>query len=182
MLRVQLAQLPADATKHAGGAAAFDHNSCGMRAGKDLNVLPPLGFAQISVGRADAPAVVRRELVVTCPFLACPVEVGVSRNPAPLRCGDEGLDQFMWARDAGNTQRSGPAVQLLITKLSIVFELDEIRQHVAPAPAGIAEFAPSVVVARLPTHNNEAINRARAAEHAPARPIDSTTIHVRLGF
>jgi choline dehydrogenase len=35
---------------------------------------------------------VRRELVVACPFLACPVEVGVSRNPAPLCCGDKGLD------------------------------------------------------------------------------------------
>jgi len=51
-------------------------------------------------------------------------------------------------------------VQLVVAERGIVFQLDEIRQHIVKTPAGIAEVAPAIVVLRLAAHDDEAVDRA----------------------
>jgi hypothetical protein len=56
--------------------------------------------------------------------------------------------------------RSGPALPCSVAELRIVFKLDEIRQHVVPAPAVIAKVAPLIVIATLAADDNEAVDCA----------------------
>ncbi len=39
----------------------------------------------------------------------------------------------------------------------MVLGFAEIRQHIIPAPAGIAELVPMVVICRLPAHVDHAV-------------------------
>ena len=62
----------------------------------------------------------------------------------------------------------------------MVLGFAEIRQHIIPAPAGIAELVPMVVICRLPAHVDHAVDRRTAAEDAAPRILDRTTVEARL--
>jgi hypothetical protein len=51
----------------------------------------------------------------------------------------------------------------------LVLGLLEIGQHVVIAPAGIAALAPAIVILVLAAHIQQAVDRARSAEHFSAR-------------
>ena len=121
-------------------------------------------------GRA-AQAVARRELVVADAFLRRAVEVVVARN-AELAAGlDDRFDQLVLRADVG--AHSGPSAPChSFGAANVVLELAKVRQHVVVAPAGVAERRPVVVVLALPADVDEPVDRARAAERAPARPVD----------
>jgi len=58
----------------------------------------------------------------------------------------------------------------------------EIGQHVLIAPAGIAALAPAVVILVLAAHVQQAVDRARAAEHFAARLKHLAAVQPRLGL
>src|SRR3546814_1712614 len=49
-----------------------------------------------------------------------------------------------------------------------------------PAPAGVAELAPEIIVARLAAHVDHAVDRGVAAQHAPARIVQCPPVKPRL--
>jgi hypothetical protein len=108
------------------------------------------------------------------------VEIVGARHAISLGRADEGFDQLVLAADAGDVQRAAVAVNLVVAKLSVVLNLDEIRQHFARGPAGTALLLPAVVVLFLAADDDQPVDRARAAQHPAARPIDLTAGHVRL--
>src|SRR6202034_4107734 len=69
-----------------------------------------------------------------------------------------------------------------VARVAIVLAHLEIGQHIAAAPAGIAERAPAVEVRREPADIYHAVDRAGSAEHLAARPIASPPRERRLGL
>ena len=53
-----------------------------------------------------------------------------------------------------------------------VLGLPEIRQHIVPTPATVAELGPVVEILGLAADIDQPVDRARPAEHAPARIED----------
>src|SRR5580704_10764150 len=180
MTGVQVLQLRTDATGDATGAAFIDENASDLSVGDDGQIFSPFRWAQISIGGAFTPAVARGQLVVPGTLLACTIEVVIARDAAVFRRGDNGLNEFMLSHNATDPEPPAGSVQLVVPELRIVLELDEVRQDIVPAPPRISEIAPLVVVARLPADDDETVDRARAAEHAPARPINPPAVHVRV--
>src|SRR5215218_218744 len=62
----------------------------------------------------------------------------------------------------------------------LIFRLAKVGQHVVKTPAGIAELPPVVEILRLPANVEQAVNRARSAQHFSAR-LDDLPV-VELGF
>ena len=62
----------------------------------------------------------------------------------------------------------------------LVLGLLEIGQHVVKAPADIAALAPAVVVLVLAAHIEQAVDRARSAQHLAARLEHLAAVQARL--
>src|SRR5262245_30919824 len=62
----------------------------------------------------------------------------------------------------------------------LVLGAAEIRQDIREAPAGVAELAPMIEVGRLAADVEQAIDRARAAQHFPARLDDLPLVELCL--
>src|SRR5579883_3040408 len=58
----------------------------------------------------------------------------------------------------------------------------EIGQHVLEAPAEIAELTPVIEILLLPADIDEAVDRARPAQHPAARLDDAAIVELGLGF
>src|SRR5690606_33154746 len=60
----------------------------------------------------------------------------------------------------------------------------EVGQHLLVRPAGIAEGGPAVEALALAAHVQQAVDRARSAEHAPAGLLDAPAAEpgLRLGL
>src|SRR5688572_25035478 len=91
-------------------------------------------------------------------LLGSAIEVVVARDAELRGAIDERLDQRMALADRFDRQAGE--------------RLGEIGKGVVPAPAGRAARFPAVEVLRLAVDLDQAVDRARAAEHAPARRID----------
>ena len=63
-----------------------------------------------------------------------------------------------------------------------VLRAPEVGQQVGPAPAGIAELAPMVVVGGLAAHVDHAVDRRAAADHLAARVVQRAPVEARLGL
>ena len=62
----------------------------------------------------------------------------------------------------------------------VVLGLQEVGQHVVPAPAKVAELAPAVVVRRLAPHVDHAVDRRAPAQHLAARVDEAAPVEARL--
>ena len=64
----------------------------------------------------------------------------------------------------------------------LVFGLLEIGQHVVITPAGIAALAPAIVILVLAAHIEQAVDRARSAQHFAARLEHRPPVEAGLGL
>src|SRR6185312_12756325 len=71
---------------------------------------------------------------------------------------------------------------ILIGAADLVFRFLEIGQHVVKAPADIAELAPAVIILVLAAHIEQAVDRARSAQHFSARLKNLAAAESRLGL
>ena len=165
----------------AGRAHAVERDPCGMRVGLHVEVGAPTGRTEVRGCGRRAQAVSRRQLVVADALLPLPVEVVVAGYTELVGCADQRFDQRMSALDVRGPQRAVGAVEFACAA-HVVLELAEIGQHVGEAPSGIAERRPMVVIVALAANVDESIDRRRAAQRAPARPIHVAPIHLRLGL
>ena len=69
----------------------------------------------------------------------------------------------------GDLQRAVAAAVFVVGVALVAFHVAEDRQHLAIAPAAIAELRPGVVVLRLAAHEDHAVDRGRAAQQLAAR-------------
>ena len=164
-------------------APPLEQDAARQRVGFDDEIGPAARLAQIADRRRPAPAVLRRELEIAGAFLRRPVEIVVARIARLLRGVDERLAQRMRLADIGDRERPADAVQLVLAAL-LVLGAAEVRQHVVEAPAGIAELPPVIVVRRLAAQIEQAVDRARAAQHLAARLDDLAVVELglRLGL
>src|SRR6516164_10117576 len=65
-------------------------------------------------------------------------------------------------------ERTRPAANLALAALPVLGPFEE-RQDLVPAPAAVAQLRPMVEILRLAPDVDQPVDRAGAAEHAPAR-------------
>src|ERR1700739_4901638 len=81
--------------------------------------------------------------------------------------------------DVGYGEWAAATVEI-VRAARLVLGAPEIGQYVGKAPTGIAELAPMIVVLVLAAHVEQAVDRARSAQHFAAR-LDDLPV-VQLGF
>ena len=153
---------------HARGALALEDDARHVRALAQCEVRALERGAQVGVGRAPAPAVADQGLVVARAFLRARVVVRVARHAELAERVDEGLAQRV--------------AQARLARLQLLAGAAEVGLHVLPAPAGRAGGDPVLVVLGLAADVQVAVDRARAAEHAPARAGDDAVARARRGL
>lgn len=115
-------------------------------------------------------------------LLRSAVEVRIARISALLRRLDVGLGDRMAIAQIGHAERPARSMPLVGAAL-VVLRLAEVRQYFLGAPAGVAKLPPVIEVLRLTTNVDEAVDRARTAQHPAARrdDISAVTPGLRLG-
>jgi len=98
-----------------------------------------------------------------------------------LRGGDEGFAQRVRLAYVGHRERPAHPVQC-ISAARLVLGATEIGQDVGERPSGIAELPPVVEVFRLTADIEKTIDRARPAQHFPARLNDLAIVELRFGL
>src|SRR5215510_1629067 len=108
----------------------------------------------------------RGQLEITGAFLGGPVEIVVAGKARLLRGRYESLAQRMRFAHVGNRERPAHPMQRILAPL-LIFGAAKTGQHILEAPAGIAELPPMIEVGRLAADVEQAIDRARPAQHFP---------------
>src|SRR5262249_22885035 len=101
------------------------------------------------------------------------------RKARLLRGRYESLAQRMRFAHVGNRQRPAHPMQRILAA-RLVLGATKVGQHILEAPAGIAELAPMIEVRRLAADVEQAIDRARPAQHFPPRLDDLPVVELRL--
>ena len=163
------------------GAAALEQDALRQRRGLDMQIAAVLRRAQIGERRAGAAAAARRGLEKSRAFLGRAVEIGIGRDAGFGRGNDEGFRQRIGVPPVGHRQRAARAV-IFVGAALLVLGLLEIGQHVVITPAGIAALAPAIVILVLAAHIQQAVDRARSAQHFAARLKHLPAVQARLGL
>ena len=79
----------------------------------------------------------------------------------------------------GNRQRPADAMEIVGAAL-LIFRFLEIGQHIVIAPAAVAVLAPAIVILVLAAHVEQAVDRARSAQHLAARLKHTSPVQSRL--
>ena len=178
--RLDVSRPIAGTTDNADGLSSLEQHARHLRVGEHGEIVALLSWPEIRLRRRLPPAILGGELEIPGAFLTATVEVVGARHAVGLRGADHGFDQFVLAADAADRQGPMRAVQLVIAEFGVAFDLEKIRQDLGPVPAGITLLAPAVVIFLLAADHDQAVDRARSAEHLAARPIDLAAGHVRL--
>ena len=120
---------------------------------------------------------------IAAAFVVAAVEV-VGLGDADLRCRlAKGIEDLPTDARLLDAPLAAGAVRLVGAGREILAAL-EVGQHVVPRPAGVAELAPLVVVARLAAHVDHAVDRRAAAQHLAARVGEGAAVEagLRLGL
>ena len=187
---------------HAGAAAAtvrlrLDQESGRLGGGPHLEVGASVaGGAQKGLGGVPAPAIFLVDLEVTHAFVAAAVEIIGGRNTRLLRGLGKSI-QYIPAQAllfhapfarAASALAAVQAFEIFIhtaglVEAPVVLVAAEIGQGVVPAPAVVTrQFGPLVVVARLATHVDHAVDAAAAAQRFATRVAQRAAVQPGVGF
>ena len=165
----------------ADGAVALEDEALDEDAGPHLQVRPPCCRVQERVRGAAAHAVPLGELEAGDALGPVDVQV-VDQLVAGLRRGLElRVDQRAHRAAVGDRERAADAVELALATLVVLGAL-EVRQDLVVRPAGAAELRPLVEVGAVSPQVDHRVDRARAADHAPAREVQPAPAETRLGL
>src|SRR6266853_1344060 len=114
------------------------------------------------------------------PSLSPRLKSGIFGMPASA-IASEGIEDFPGETLALDAPFSARAVHRVRAEI-VVFGALEHGQHVVPAPAGVAERFPLVVVAGLPAHIHHGVDRGAAAQHFSARIENGAAVQPGLGL
>ena len=150
-----------------------------MGIGQDSQVASLARGTQIGDRRADAAAVARSDVVITCTFLTGRIEVRITRDANTL-CGlDKRIAERVPVRQFRHRKRPVPAMKVIGAALKRL-GLAKVRQHIIESPSRIAQSRPFVEILALPAYVDQAIDRTGTAEHLAAR--GEHTPASQLGF
>ena len=140
------------------------------------------GRPQIRHRGAPAAAPVRRHVHPAEAFLPVAVHVVGLRVPGlPSRVDERAIERILH-RARRDVERAAAAA-IVVGALEARFGALEIGQAVRVRPVREAlRVGPAVVVERVAADVDHAVDRRRAAEHAPARARHAAPVHVRLGL
>ncbi len=166
----------------ADAAFSVEQQTFGQRVGLDLQVRAAARRVEVAHRGAHATTAADRRLRHADAVLLRAVVV--------LRVGDADLagrlDQGVVERAAlvafADPQRPVAAAVLVVAVALVAFHVLEDRQHLAVAPAAIAELRPGVVVLRLAAHEHHAVDRRRAAQQFAARDRDAALAGAVVGL
>ena len=117
------------------------------------------------------------------PSWVAPLKSGLVGMPVSAAATTKASDSGSWCRQSDTG--SGPSAAVVFVRPALlVLGLLEIGQHVVIAPAGIAALAPAIVILVLAPHIQQAVDRARTAEHFSARLeyLPAVQSRLRLGL
>ena len=164
-----------------GAALAVEDEPVRERAARHVQVRPAARGAEIAMGGAHSPPPADGGLGLADPFLALPVVVRVVRqaglDPGPEQRVVEGA----LVRHLAHPERAALRAPFVRPALEVLHALEH-GQHVVVAPAPVAELGPGVVVEPLAADEDEAVDRARPAEHPPARDRDRPPARAFVGL
>ena len=165
-----------------GCAAVFDDDA----ASKALLDLDPTGLDrgfQIGIGGGPALPLPDRRLHRAKAFLLLPVVIGRHGIAGLTARFDEGIEQRVLPRAAGDVQRTVGTTERRIARIAMpAFHTLEIGQHIGIGPTIGALFGPMVKVTRMAAHIDHAVDRGRPANHLAARGGQNAAPQMRLGF
>ena len=162
-----------------GAAPALDHQPLDLRLGLHEEVGPPPCRTQEALGRGPAHAGFLGHLEVAAAFIGAPVEIIDFGNAALGRRLAEDVENFPIDPGRLDPPLAAGAVELVLA-LPVILGSLEVGQDVVPAPAGIAELAPVIVVARLPAHVDHAVDRSAPAQHLATGIVQHLAVQARL--
>ena len=174
---------PAHGARHANGGAAFEQHAVDHGAGGHGEVAAVHHRAQKRIRGGCAQAVANRHLPQAEALFARAVEVvGQAITQALAHLQKAAANRVHLVGKVAHPQFAARAV-VVGRAPHMVFGFFEIRQHIAPAPAGVARVAPVVKVALLAAHIDHGVERAAATQHLAAWPVRGTVAQrrVRLG-
>src|SRR6185369_11701802 len=138
------------------------------------------GRSQIADRRAVAQPIARRVLQVERAFVAAVVIVVELRVPSLTARGHKRVGQCIEFIELGAVYGTAAAAYHGIA-FGIILETLEYRQHVRITPPSAAfSIPPRVVFLGIAAHEQIAVDRARAADHATARPLLGLAVEVHL--
>ena len=166
---------------HAHGAAIVHQNLArlGVREHRQVRAVQVRG--QVGLGCAAALSIDVGDLVLEAAVLLCAVVVRAARHALVFAGLQKGLVQLAWRTQVHHVQRPALAVKV-VADVFVVLPADEMRQHVAVAPAHIAQAGPVVVVRRIAAHIQHGVDRAGATEGPPARLVAAAAVHLRVAL
>src|SRR5690606_32412074 len=124
--------------------------------------------AQEGLGSVPADTGALVDVEIARPLVAAAVEVLADRNAGLLRRLLKGIEDR--PADTGLLHPPFTAgAMLAIGPPVMVFGLPEIAEDIVPAPPLAAHLPPEVVITRLSTHVDHAVNRRTSAEQLAAR-------------
>jgi hypothetical protein len=176
---LQRAACPALLQFDANGAAAVHQHAGHLGLGHHLQVGPLAVGREVGLRCTETFTALVRDLVGADAFLRGAVEVRVQRVAGLLRRLNEHRAEPVGAAQVHHVQRPARGVPGIGPAL-VVLRFQEVRQHVAPAPARVALGRPMVVVGVLATQVDHGVDGAGTAQHPPARLVALAAVEPRL--
>src|SRR5436190_2090354 len=152
---------------------------CCGRASDYGQLRPCQGRVQVGSGTAPASAVLLGELIETASFMFSAVEIGIARDAGCGRGFDEKFGKRMSEDVVCNIERSTSSMKWFGESL-VVFGFLKVGKNFVVTPARVPESLPTVKITCVATGIDHVINRAGAAQRAPARPGETPKIAVHL--
>jgi hypothetical protein len=102
------------------------------------------------------------------------------RNPDLAGRPDQRRVERIARRRIGDAERAVAAAEGVVAAALVALHALEEGQDISVAPARIAHLRPGVEVLRLAAHEGEAVDRAGAAQHPPARHWQAAAVGAGL--
>ena len=167
------------AQRDAGRAPPVEKHPLGLRLRHHGQIAAGAHRAQERGRAADAPAAALVDLEVADALVGAAIEVGGFRDAGLFRGVTDRIEQIPAQPLAFHPPSAAGAVNVVHAGV-MVLGAAEIRKNIVPGPAGIAELAPVVVVARLAAHVDHAVDRGAAAEDSSARVVERPPVQPRF--
>ena len=155
----------------ADGPRSLEQHARHQRARHDRQVRPAADRTQERDRRALSPSAIDAQLVRPDAVRRRAVEIGIARQPEL----DARLDPRVAVRVVVAQVRDAELARRAVIgarAACVALDAPEVGQHVDVAPPVCALGCPVVEVLVLAANEDQAVDRRRAADHAPARPHD----------
>ena len=162
-------------------AFPVEQHACGERIREHVDVAACHGRVQIGHGRAATPAGALRELKAAHAVLRGAVVILVRLDAGFDRRLDAGIDERVHRAAVADRERPSDTVVIARATLVVLGSL-EVREHVLVAPTLETQRRPLVVVEPVAADVDHRVERARAAEHPPAREVRPAAVETGLGL